>query len=65
VDGFSAAPRLAESIMSMAPHLTGKTAGYIPFFITTSLMGVPAILLILVVMRVRPGPRPAPLPAAA
>ncbi|PKQ09788.1 MAG: AmpG family muropeptide MFS transporter [Alphaproteobacteria bacterium HGW-Alphaproteobacteria-12] len=65
VDGFSAAPRLTESIVSMAPHLTAKTAGYIPFFITTSLMGVPAILLILVVMRVRPGPRPAPLPAAA
>ncbi|WP_421863572.1 hypothetical protein [Parvibaculum sp.] len=56
VDGFSASPRIAGPIAEAAPHLTMQTAGYVPFFITTALMGLPAILLILLVMHVRPGP---------
>lgn len=56
VDGFSANPRIAGPIAEAAPHLTMQTAGYVPFFITTALMGLPAILLILLVMHVRPGP---------
>ncbi|PKP77256.1 MAG: AmpG family muropeptide MFS transporter [Alphaproteobacteria bacterium HGW-Alphaproteobacteria-3] len=59
VDGFSATPALVEPLAAMAPHLTAQTAGYIPFFITTALMGVPAILLILLVGYARPGPAPA------
>jgi len=54
VDGFSAMPALVEPLAAMAPHLTAQTAGYIPFFITTALMGVPAILLILLVGYARP-----------
>lgn len=56
VDGFSASPGMVRPIMEMAPHLTAQTAGYVPFFISTALMGLPAILLILLVMKVRPGP---------
>ena len=56
VDGFSASPSLVGPIAAAAPHLTAQTAGYVPFFVSTALMGVPAILLILLVMKVRPGP---------
>lgn len=59
VDGFSATPSLVQPLAAMAPHLTAETAGYIPFFITTAAMGLPAILLILLVAWRRPGPAPA------
>ena len=59
VDGFSATSSLVQPLVAMAPHLTAETAGYIPFFITTAAMGLPAILLILLVAWKRPGPAPA------
>jgi PAT family beta-lactamase induction signal transducer AmpG len=60
VDGFSASAAFTEPFIAMAPHLTAQTAGYIPFFVATALMGLPAILLILAVMAFRPQPKPAP-----
>lgn len=65
VDGFSASASLVGPLAAMAPHLTAKTAGYIPFFVATALMGIPAILLILVVMRFQPRPAPPPKPGTA
>lgn len=65
VDAFSASPSFVRPIMEMAPHLTAQTAGYVPFFITTALMGVPALLLILVVIFFQPKPEPIPVPAPA
>lgn len=58
VDGFSASAALTQPLIEMAPHLTAQTAGYIPFFITTALMGVPALVLIVVVMVFQPKPAP-------
>lgn len=60
VDGFSASAALTQPLIEMAPHLTAQTAGYIPFFITTALMGVPALVLIVVVMVFQPKPTPKP-----
>ncbi len=58
VDGFSASTALTQPLIEMAPHLTAQTAGYIPFFITTALMGVPALVLIVVVRVFQPKPAP-------
>jgi len=58
VDGFSASAALTQPLIEMAPHLTAQTAGYIPFFVTTALMGVPALVLIVVVMVFQPKPAP-------
>src|SRR5690606_12523815 len=58
VDGFSASTALTQPLIEMAPHLTAQTAGYMPFFITTALMGVPALVLIVVVMVFQPKPAP-------
>ncbi|MDO8837510.1 MAG: hypothetical protein Q7V31_01175 [Parvibaculum sp.] len=43
-------PAIAEALVGVAPGLTPATVGYVPFFISTALMGVPAIALILLVM---------------
>lgn len=59
VDAFSASPSLVGPVVAIAPHLTAVTAGYVPFFVSTALMGVPAIALILIVTRFQPRPRPA------
>ena len=50
VDWYALRPGIAEFLVGAAPGLTPATVGYVPFFISTALMGVPAILLILLVM---------------
>lgn len=50
VDWYAVRPAIAEALVGVAPGLTPATVGYVPFFISTALMGVPAILLILLVM---------------
>jgi PAT family beta-lactamase induction signal transducer AmpG len=50
VDWYALHPGIAEALVGAAPGLTPATVGYVPFFISTALMGVPAILLILLVM---------------
>lgn len=47
VDSWSAPGGLHDTLLAAAPGLTAKTVGYVPFFATTGLMGLPAILLIL------------------
>lgn len=47
VDGFSAPGPIRDWLMAEAPHLTAKTAGYVPFFTLTGLMALPAIALII------------------
>lgn len=47
VDGFSAPGPIRDWLMVEAPHLTAKTAGYVPFFTLTGLMALPAIALII------------------
>jgi PAT family beta-lactamase induction signal transducer AmpG len=51
VDGYAAPGPIRDFVMSHAPFLTEKTAGYVPFFITTGAMGLPAIFLILYLRR--------------
>ena len=46
VDHFSAAGPVRDFVMAYAPLLTEKTAGYVPFFVITGLMGLPALVLI-------------------
>ena len=50
VDWYALRPGIAEFLVGAAAGLTPATVGYVPFFISTALMGVPAILLILLVM---------------
>lgn len=51
VDWYGAQPALRDLLVGYAPTLTAKTAGYVPFFVTTGLLGLPAILLILYLLR--------------
>lgn len=51
VDGYGAPGPIRDFVMSHAPSLTEKTAGYVPFFLTTGSMGIPAIFLILYLRR--------------
>ncbi len=50
VDWFAAHPAIAQMIAG-ADIVSAKTAGYVPFFICTAAMGIPAILLIFLVLR--------------
>lgn len=47
VDFFAQPGAMHDWLMALAPGLTDKTVGYAPFFVTTGLMGLPAILLLL------------------
>ena len=59
VDWFAAHPVIAQTIAGAnIVSLHAKTAGYVPFFICTASMGLPAILLIFLVLR-REGEVPA------
>ena len=52
VDWFSVHPGIAATIAgagAVAAH--AKTAGYVPFFVATAVMGLPALLLTLFVLR--------------
>lgn len=52
VDWYAAHPNIAAMLVGsdvVAAH--AKTAGYVPFFLSTALMGIPALLLIFVVLR--------------
>lgn len=52
VDWFAAHPNIAATIVgsaTVAAH--AKTAGYVPFFISTAAMAIPALLLTLYVLR--------------
>ncbi|WP_293548896.1 MFS transporter [Parvibaculum sp.] len=51
VDHYGAAGPIRDFVMAHAPSLTEKTAGYVPFFLTTGSMGLPAIALILYLRR--------------
>ena len=53
VDWYGAQQPIRDFLAIHAPMLTAKTAGYVPFFITTGLMALPA-LLILVFLQRRP-----------
>jgi PAT family beta-lactamase induction signal transducer AmpG len=60
VDWFTAHPYIAAFVTGSAAA-TAKTAGYVPFFISTAIMGFPAIALVLYVWRVdRPRQEAAP-----
>lgn len=56
VDWYGAEGGIGEFLLAHAPGLTAKTAGYVPFFLTTGSMGLPAILLILYLRRYDPVP---------
>lgn len=60
VDRFGAEGPLRDFLIAHAPLLTAKTVGYVPFFITTGLMGIPALLLIFYLLRREPA-APTPL----
>lgn len=47
VDFYSQPGAWHDWLMALAPGLTEKTVGYAPFFVSTGLMGLPAIMLIL------------------
>lgn len=51
VDWYGAQGTLRDVLIGYAPTLTAKTAGYVPFFVTTGLLGLPAILLIFYLLR--------------
>jgi MFS transporter, PAT family, beta-lactamase induction signal transducer AmpG len=52
VDWFAAHPAIAQTIVGAGTVAAyAKTAGYVPFFICTAAMGIPAILLIFLVLR--------------
>lgn len=55
VDWFAAHP----AITSLLGGMGAKTDGYIPFFVCTALMGIPAVLLVVYVSRIEPTPAPA------
>ncbi|HEY4342754.1 MAG TPA: AmpG family muropeptide MFS transporter, partial [Parvibaculum sp.] len=59
VDGYGAPGPIRDFVMAHAPSLTEKTAGYVPFFLTTGSMGLPAIALILYLRRYDRSSRPA------
>ncbi|MDO8290716.1 MAG: MFS transporter [Parvibaculum sp.] len=52
VDGFSAPGPLRDFFMTQWPLLTEKTAGYVPFFLVTGVMALPAIVLIVIFWRI-------------
>lgn len=51
VDWWGGQSGLRDLLIGQAPALTEKTAGYVPFFVTTGLMGLPAIVILLVLGR--------------
>ncbi|MEN6541366.1 AmpG family muropeptide MFS transporter [Parvibaculum sp.] len=51
VDWYGAQAPLRDLLIGYAPDLTARTAGYVPFFATTGLLGLPAVLLILYLLR--------------
>lgn len=59
VDAYAGPGALRDFVMSHAPSLTEKTAGYVPFFVTTGLMGLPAIVLIFYLRRYDRSAKPA------
>lgn len=59
VDTYGAPGPLRNFVMAHAPMLTEKTAGYVPFFLTTGAMGLPAIALIFYLRRYDRSSKPA------
>lgn len=51
VDAYGAPGPIRDFVMSHAPMLSEKTAGYVPFFLTTGAMGLPALVLIIIFWR--------------
>jgi len=49
VDWFSTHPNSYTSLFGDLTEVSAKTVGYVPFFIVTASMGIPALLLILLV----------------
>ena len=47
VDWFQAHPALAQTLGAAS----AKTAGYVPFFVLTALLGLPAVVLVLYLSR--------------
>ncbi len=59
VDWFAAHPIFARAIAGAdIVSLHAKTAGYVPFFICTAAMGIPAIILVFLVLRREGEPPP-------
>lgn len=59
VDWWSAQAPVRDFLIARAPLLTAETAGYVPFFITTGLMALPAILILFFLQRRGPVAVPA------
>ena len=52
VDWYSAHPGIAASIVGQGTVTAmAKTAGYVPFFASTAAMALPALVLIVIVLR--------------
>jgi PAT family beta-lactamase induction signal transducer AmpG len=65
VDWYSAHPGVAASMVGQGTvDAMAKTAGYVPFFVSTAAMAIPALILIFIVMR-REGDGPAKADAPA
>jgi PAT family beta-lactamase induction signal transducer AmpG len=64
VDWYGALAPVRDFLILHAPGLTAKTAGYVPFFLTTGSLGLPAILLIFYLKRHDPPPPAKAAPAA-
>ena len=51
VDAYGAPGPVRDFVLAHAPLLSEKTAGYVPFFLTTGSMAVPALILIVIFWR--------------
>jgi PAT family beta-lactamase induction signal transducer AmpG len=51
VDAYGAPGPIRDFVMTHAPLLSEKTAGYVPFFFTTGAMALPALVLIVIFWR--------------
>ena len=51
VDAYGAPGPIRDFVLAHAPMLSEKTAGYVPFFLTTGSMAIPALILIVIFWR--------------
>jgi PAT family beta-lactamase induction signal transducer AmpG len=65
VDWFDAHPAITHIFLGTDSGLPSKTAAYVPFFVMTAAMGIPALLLTLYFLRRGAGPNLRPHAASA